>query len=86
MEFQERFVWQFWFVFEDVAKATEVLVVHATFIGREGVFAPDLPEERCELVLQTVFLHVPQHFNFAWVVLEVRPNIVVEWHHDITIQ
>ncbi len=82
---QECFVWQFWFILEDIAKATEMLVMHAAFIRRERILTADLPEEWGKLVLQTVFLHVPQHFDLTRIILEVRPNIMMEWYDNITI-
>jgi hypothetical protein len=63
-----------------------MVVGQFVLVRRVYVLSADFPEEGVKFVTETIFLHVPEDFDFRGVRHEVAPHIVVDRDDDIASQ
>ena len=70
-ESEEGFERQIGFNRKAIIETTRVVVLKIVFIQRPGELAANLPDERLETILESVFFHLPQDADLLRIGLEV---------------
>ena len=67
-------------------ESSVVMISEFILVIRIYIVAADFPEERMELVVQTVFSHLPDDLDLVDIRLEVAPYIVMDRDDDLAVE